>query len=229
MPRCNAFEQIRDRILGERANNDTSGPRAKAYTNPAIPIEGSRTATLPWGMSPTAITDVISRVTQAASKQGAATRAAVAKKTDPLPTEVAKTVPMETEPVELTINVPKQTVPMGSMLGAFAGGRIAEAYGWRTAFYAVGLPGIALALVLLFVVREPKRGGLDAVVDGGEQHPPPPPLGAAIASIVTNRTLMLTAVSSALSAFVGYAGLLWNPQFLENVKGMTGKEVADYY
>ena len=111
-----SFEQIRDRILGERANNDTSGPRAKAYTNPAIPVEGSRTATLPWGMSPTAITDVISRVTQAASKQGAATRAAVAKKTDPLPTEVAKTVPMESDPVELTITVPKQTVPMGSMV-----------------------------------------------------------------------------------------------------------------
>jgi serine/threonine-protein kinase len=111
-----SFEQIRDRILGERANNDTSGPRAKAYTNPAIPVEGSRTATLPWGMSPTAITDVISRVTQAASRQGEATRAAVAKKTDPLPTEVAKTVPMESDPVELTITVPKQTVPMGSMV-----------------------------------------------------------------------------------------------------------------
>ena len=111
-----SFEQIRDRILGERANNDTSGPRAKAYTHPEIPVEGSRTATLPWGMSPTAITDVISRVTQAASKQGAATRAAVAKKTDPLQTEVAKTVPMESDPVELTITVPKQTVPMGSML-----------------------------------------------------------------------------------------------------------------
>jgi MFS family permease len=120
-------------------------------------------------------------------------------------------------------------VPVGSMLGAFAGGRIAEAYGWRTAFYAVGLPGIAIALLLLLVVREPKRGGLDVVVDGGEHHPPPPPLLTAIGAFVTNRTLMLTAVSSALSAFVGYAGLLWNPQFLELVKGMTGKEVADYY
>ena len=120
-------------------------------------------------------------------------------------------------------------VPVGSMLGAFAGGRIAEAYGWRTAFYAVGIPGVLLALVLLLMVREPKRGGLDAVVDGGAEHPPAPPIGAAIRNFVTNRTLVLTAVSSALSAFVGYAGLLWNPQFLENVKGMTGTEVANYY
>jgi len=27
------------------------------------------------------------------------------------------------------------------MIGAFAGGKIAVAYGWRTAFYAVGAPG----------------------------------------------------------------------------------------
>ena len=120
-------------------------------------------------------------------------------------------------------------VPVGSMLGAFAGGRIAEAYGWRTAFYAVGLPGVAIALFLLLAVREPKRGGLDVILEGAAEHPPAPPLFAAIKTFATNRTLVLTALSSACSAFVGYAGLLWNPQFLENVKGMTGKEVADYY
>lgn len=120
-------------------------------------------------------------------------------------------------------------VPVGSMLGAFAGGRIAEAYGWRTAFYAVGLPGILLAVVLVLVVREPKRGGLDVVLDGGTEHPPAPPILDAIKSFVGNRTLMLTAISSALSAFVGYAGLIWNPQFLEIVKGMSGRQVADYY
>ena len=120
-------------------------------------------------------------------------------------------------------------VPVGSMLGAFAGGRIAAAYSWRVAFYAVGIPGIALALLMLLIVREPKRGGLDVVVDGGAEHPPPPPLMDAIKSFVGNRTLMLIALSSALSAFVGYAGLLWNPQFLENVKGMSKTQVADYY
>lgn len=120
-------------------------------------------------------------------------------------------------------------VPVGSMLGAFAGGRIADAYGWRTAFYAVGLPGIVLALILLLVVREPKRGGLDVVVDGGAEHPPAPPILSAIKTFVTNRTLMLTAISSALSAFVGYAGLIWNPQFLEIVKGMSKTQIADYY
>ena len=120
-------------------------------------------------------------------------------------------------------------VPLGSMIGAFAGGRIAEAYGWRMAFYAVGLPGVLVALAMFLVVREPRRGGLDVVASGAVAHEPPPPLMTAIGGFFANRTLLLTAISSALSAFVGYAGLIWNPQFLEFVKGMSGKEVANYY
>jgi sugar phosphate permease len=120
-------------------------------------------------------------------------------------------------------------VPLGSMIGAFAGGRIAEAAGWRMAFYAVGLPGVLVALVMLLVVREPRRGGLDLVAAGAVDHEPPPPLMTAIGGFFANRTLLLTAVASALSAFVGYAGLIWNPQFLELVKGMGGKDVANYY
>jgi MFS family permease len=120
-------------------------------------------------------------------------------------------------------------VPLGSMIGAFVGGRIAEAYSWRMAFYAVGLPGLLLALVMLLVVREPKRGGLDAFAEGTTEHAPTPSMPKAIGRFFANRTLVLTAICSALSAFVGYAGLIWNPQFLEFVKGMSGKEVANYY
>ena len=120
-------------------------------------------------------------------------------------------------------------VPLGSMIGAFAGGKIAVAYGWRTAFIAVGLPGIVLAVLLLLLVREPRRGGLDALAEGATEHAPAPPLFEAIAAFFANRTLVLTAVSSACSAFVAYAALVWNPQFLETVKGMSAGDVATYY
>lgn len=119
-------------------------------------------------------------------------------------------------------------VPMGSMIGAFAAGKIAEAHGWRTAFFLMGIPGIIMALVLLIVVREPKRGGLDPMIDGAE-HPPAPPLFEAIGGFFQQRTLILTAISSAMSAFVGYAALNWNAPFLIRVKGMTLGEVANYY
>jgi hypothetical protein len=46
----------------------------------------------------------------------------------------------------------------GSMLGAIAGGQIADAFGWRTAFFALGIPGLALALIVRFTAYEPVRG-----------------------------------------------------------------------
>jgi MFS family permease len=120
-------------------------------------------------------------------------------------------------------------VPVGSMLGAFAGGKLALAYGWRTAFLVVGAPGIILAILMLLLVREPKRGRLDVLIDGATEHAPAEPILKSIAGFFSNRTLVLTAVSCAMSAFVGYAGLVWNPQFLEGVKGMAAADIATYY
>jgi MFS family permease len=120
-------------------------------------------------------------------------------------------------------------VPLGSMLGTAIGAGIAAEYGWRAAFLAVGAPGVLMALVILFVIREPKRGGLDAVNGGKAEHEPPPPLLTAVGGFFANRTLLLTAVSSGLSAFVGYAGLNWNVPFLMRVKDMSLAEVAAYY
>ena len=120
-------------------------------------------------------------------------------------------------------------VPVGSALGVAAGGWVAAHYGWRTAFVAVGLPGIVLALMMLIVVREPQRGGLDPVRAGALAHEPPQGIRAGLTTFFQNRTMALTALSSGLSAFVGYAMLSWNPPFLERVKGMSLTEVAAWY
>jgi MFS family permease len=47
----------------------------------------------------------------------------------------------------------------GLALGMAGGGWISEHYGWRWAFAAAGLPGIALAVLFRFTVREPVRTG----------------------------------------------------------------------
>jgi MFS family permease len=120
-------------------------------------------------------------------------------------------------------------VPLGSMIGALIGGWIAEAHGWRAAFYAFGIPGLILAIALLLVVREPKRGAMDVLTEGASEHEPAPSMMKAISDFFADRTLALTSVSSALSAFVGYAALAWNPPFLIRVKGMDLVEVATGY
>ena len=50
---------------------------------------------------------------------------------------------------------------LGSMLGSTAG-YISDVWGWRAAFFALGIPGVLLAVAVRLSVEEPQRGGLDA-------------------------------------------------------------------
>lgn len=49
-------------------------------------------------------------------------------------------------------------IPLGTMIGAVAGGLIAKTFGWQVAFMVVGLPGVAVAIALKLLVKEPPRG-----------------------------------------------------------------------
>jgi MFS family permease len=46
-------------------------------------------------------------------------------------------------------------VPIGSLLGMAVGGLVAQAYGWRVAFMVVGAPGMLLAVLSWFTLRDP--------------------------------------------------------------------------
>ncbi len=52
-------------------------------------------------------------------------------------------------------------IPAGSFVGVALGGWIADAFGWRAAFFILGGAGLVFAPILLTVVREPARGRLD--------------------------------------------------------------------
>jgi MFS family permease len=47
---------------------------------------------------------------------------------------------------------------IGTMLGNVAGGWLSETFSWREAFFVVGLPGVALAILMQMTLREPVRG-----------------------------------------------------------------------
>ena len=44
-------------------------------------------------------------------------------------------------------------IPFGIMFGLFAGGWIDEMFGWRAAFFIVGVPGILIAVLFRFTVK----------------------------------------------------------------------------
>lgn len=51
---------------------------------------------------------------------------------------------------------------LGLVASFLVGGAVASSFGWRAAFWVAGLPGAALAVILLSTFREPVRGALDA-------------------------------------------------------------------
>ena len=52
--------------------------------------------------------------------------------------------------------------PIGVVSGAILGGWLTEHYGWRVAFYAIGIPALPVALLAFATLREPPRGTFDA-------------------------------------------------------------------
>ena len=49
-------------------------------------------------------------------------------------------------------------ISIGILFGFLFGGWLNEFFGWRVAFFVVGVPGVLLALVLYLTVPEPIRG-----------------------------------------------------------------------
>jgi MFS family permease len=117
-------------------------------------------------------------------------------------------------------------VPIGIMVGAASGGWIAAHYGWRAAFLSLGAISFVLSPLIPLLVREPKRGRLDA---SASAHAATPSMFKAISFFVRSPTLMLTALSAGLTALVIYGLLSWMPAFLMREKGMTLTDIAFRY
>lgn len=102
-------------------------------------------------------------------------------------------------------------IPAGGMLGSFLGGWLNEAFDWRTAFMLVGAPGLLLALVVRFTLREPERGAMDP---GPRIAEPPPPVREVLAHLWARRSFRFLILGASLQSFVGYGVGYWIPAFL---------------
>ncbi len=58
-------------------------------------------------------------------------------------------------------------ISVGYLLAAVVGGYVAQRWGWRAACASVGLPGIAVALLIKKLIREPERGQSERGSDEG--------------------------------------------------------------
>jgi len=99
---------------------------------------------------------------------------------------------------------------IGILIGFALGGWIAEFFGWRLAFLVVGLPGVALALVLRFTVAEPIRGWSEGA---SGQVASAPPLGEVLRLLWSRRSFRYLATAASIQAFIIYGIGNWLPSF----------------
>lgn len=97
-------------------------------------------------------------------------------------------------------------VYIGVLVGYSAGGILGAAYGWRTTFLIVGLPGIILALILWLTVKEPPRGSQPT----GQKST----LRETAKDLMALKCFPYIAVGCALSAFVSYGTGNFMPSYL---------------
>lgn len=104
-------------------------------------------------------------------------------------------------------------IPVGSALGYVAGGALGERYGWRGAFFFVGVPGLILAALASRLPEPP--GAADA------RAKEPAPRFANYLSLFRVRSFTYSTLAGAAMTF-GLGGLaVWMPTFFHREFGMS--------
>jgi predicted MFS family arabinose efflux permease len=101
-------------------------------------------------------------------------------------------------------------IPVGSALGYIAGGFVGYHFGWRPAFFMVGLPGLLLA-ALCARLPEPPR-------EAHASEAPPTPMAYATLFKIPSFTLCTLAGAAMTFALGGFA--VWIPSFLVRQFGL---------
>ena len=113
-------------------------------------------------------------------------------------------------------------IPIGILFGNLAGGWVDEFFGWRYAFFVVGIPGILLAILLRVTVREPPRGHTETTKQTLEQVP----FSVVVKTMWQKKSFRQMSLGAATQAFVGYGAIAWMPMFLVRSHDMSSGEVG---
>ena len=116
-------------------------------------------------------------------------------------------------------------IPIGSASGVVLGGWIASTVDWRTAFFVVGLSGIAIAPLFRFVVREPVRGRFDRQI----AKAPAASIRSVFAHVARKPSFWLLSFGASCSSIVGYGLMFWLPSFFRRSLGLTLFDVSLFY
>ena len=112
---------------------------------------------------------------------------------------------------------------IGILIAFLMGGYLNQHFGWRTAFPAMGVPGIIFSLLFYFTVKEPKKGATDLrETTSGKSYT----LKNALKLLFSNKIFLYLAIAIALHMFCIFALLNWAPSFLSRLHGMNNIHIG---
>jgi predicted MFS family arabinose efflux permease len=107
-------------------------------------------------------------------------------------------------------------IPVGAALGFALGGVLGGKYGWRAPFYVSAFPGILIALLVVFIMKEPKRGETDTHARGEKKASRDTLFGLA-----RNPQYLFATFGMAMVVFSLGGISSWVPTFLHRVGGYS--------
>jgi MFS transporter, Spinster family, sphingosine-1-phosphate transporter len=116
---------------------------------------------------------------------------------------------------------------MSVVIGYFAAGWLNQLYGWRATFVMVGAPGVALAVLARFTLREPRlEKGRPASTDPRIVQPSLKEVCTTLWASVTFRHLL---ICFSLFYFFSYGIQQWQPAFFIRSYGLKTGEVGNWF
>lgn len=119
-------------------------------------------------------------------------------------------------------------IPIGTLLGMVIGGTLADRMGWREAFVVVGLPGVVLALVVWFVLKDPRRSGAVGLLKANNEAAALP-LGQAVAEVMRSRAFLLLLLAGSAASFLAYGKTTWTTIFFQRTHDLTPGQVGLWF
>jgi MFS family permease len=96
-------------------------------------------------------------------------------------------------------------ISIGSLLGMGLGGIIAANWGWRTAFFVAGAPGLILAVMSAFSLLEPRRASKLIAAEAAARAAAAIPTKVALKVLSRKPTFWFFALGAAFAATVSYS------------------------
>ena len=115
------------------------------------------------------------------------------------------------------------SVPIGVFTGFIIGGWMNEFFGWRAAFMIVGIPGILVALLVRFTLREPPRGHMDV-----NANITPESFRDTVNFLLQQKSYIHIVMGTSIVTLGAIGSGIWIPSFFIRVHGMSIPEVGTW-